>query len=204
MILVSDHDGWVPISALQHYAFCPRQCALIHVEQVWEDNIFTLRGQRLHAKTHAGGWMDTKDGHVVRGLPLWSEKLGLIGQADVVEFREDGTVYPVEYKSGPRQHRNADEIQLCAQAMCLEEMLGVAVAKGAIYYHGSRRRREVALDKVLRSEVMRVVDEVKEMLANRRVPPPVADERCRDCSLFDACLPFSIKELQKGKEDVHG
>jgi len=191
-------DEYIPISALQHYVYCPRQCALIHVEQVWEENIYTLRGRRVHEGADVPGTVVRGDAQIERALPIWSERLGLIGQADVVEFLPDGTPYPVEYKTGPRLARRADEVQLCAQALCLEEMFDRPVSRGALYYHGSRRRREVVLTEALRSEVERVVREVRRLLCQGKLPPPAADRRCRHCSLVDSCLPFALAHLSGG------
>ncbi|MGY4706961.1 CRISPR-associated protein Cas4 [Candidatus Bipolaricaulota sp. J31] len=126
-------EGLVPISALQHYVYCPRQCALIHVEQIWEENIYTLRGRRAHERVEIPEGIVREGVRVEYALPLWSQRLGLVGRADVVEF-PDGVPYPVEHKVGPRRARHADEVQLCAQALCLEEMLGVRVPKGALFY----------------------------------------------------------------------
>lgn len=146
----------VPISALEHYSYCPRQCGLIHVEQTWGDNVFTVRGTLAHARVDAGGDTPARGVRVARGAPLWSERYGLRGKADLVEFRPEGP-YPVEYKVGRRQGEHAD-LQLCAQALCLEEMLGVAVPRGAIYYHGLRRRHEVVCDAGLRARTVAAVE----------------------------------------------
>ena len=185
------------ISALEHYSYCPRQCALIHVEQVFDENLYTLRGRRVHERTDDPGSRLEKGVRVERGLPLFSERLGLIGKADVVEFHADGILYPVEYKSGGRRQKQHDNLQLCAQAMCLEEMLDREVSHGAIYYHGSRRRREVAFDSDLRSLTEESVLAVRELLGAATIPPPVADARCPKCSLFDACMPFAIAGAEK-------
>lgn len=187
----------VMISALEHYSYCPRQCALIHVEQVFDENLYTLRGRRAHERADDPG-STLEDGlRVERGLPLFSERLGLIGKADVVEFGFDGTPYPVEYKHGARRQTRHDDIQLCAQAMCLEEMLGRGVPRGAIYHHSSRRRREVSFDGELRSLTGETVRAVREMLASGSVPPPVADARCPKCSLYDACMPFALENVDR-------
>lgn len=191
-------DELVPVSALQHYVYCPRQCALIHVERVWEENVYTLRGRRVHERADTPGAADRGDVRVERALPIWSERLGLIGQADVVEILPDGTPYPVEYKSGPRLARRADEVQLCAQAICLEEMFGRPVPRGALYYHGARRRREVAFTNVLREEVERVIREVRHLLQQQQLPAPAADRRCRHCSLVDTCLPVAVQRTTAG------
>jgi len=194
-------EGWeervVMISALQHYSYCPRQCALIHVEQVFDENLYTLRGHRVHKKAHDDLGTAVEEGvRIERGTPLFSERLGLIGKADVVEFHPDGTPegvpYPVEYKSGPRRESRHDDVQLCAQAMCLEEMMGKAVPRGAVFHHGSRRRRDVRFDVGLRELTEETVREVRRLLVKGAVPPPVADARCPKCSLFDACMPFAL------------
>lgn len=185
----------IPVSAIQHYAFCPRQYALIHIEQVWEDNLYTERGHRAHKKVHQPAGVTREGVRVEYGLTIWSERLGLIGQADVVEF-PDGVPYPVEHKVGPRKHRKADELQLTAQAICLEEMFGVEVPKGALYYRRSHRRREVVFTRELRHEIEQVVSEIRELLESRRLPPPLGDNRCRHCSLYDACMPQAAKLME--------
>lgn len=188
-------EDLVIISALQHYSYCPRQCALIHVEQVFDENLYTLRGHRVHKKAHDASEGASEEGaRVERGLSLYSERLGLIGKADVVEFHPDGTPYPVEYKSGPRKPGKSrhDDVQLCAQAMCLEEMLGRDVPCGAVYHYASRRRREVDFDGELRELAEETVLAVRRLLVASTVPPPVADARCPNCSLLDACMPYAL------------
>ncbi len=193
----------VPVSALEHYSYCPRQCALIHVEQTFEENLFTVRGRLLHERADSGEETTSGDVRVSRGVPLWSERLGLIGKADVVEFRPDGP-YPIEYKSGRRLGPHAD-FQLCAQALCLEEMLGVPVLRGALYYHAARGRHEVVFDEDLRRRTEEMVRAVRQMLqecaSGGLLPPPIAcpepgrrDSRCPNCSLIDACLPTGVGE----------
>lgn len=185
-----DDSEQVMVSALQHYVYCPRQCALIHVDGAWQENIFTMRGKRAHENVDIPAGM-TRDGiRTERALPIWSDRIGLVGRADVVEFLPDGTPYPVEHKVGPRKYRKADEVQLCAQALCLEEMLDVMVPEGALYYRKSRRRRPVTIDEGLRSEVIRVASEVRKLIEAAKLPPPVADRRCTHCSLLEICLPY--------------
>ena len=196
-------DDYLMISALQHKAFCPRQCALIHIEQVWAENLYTLRGQRVHEK------VDTPEHELIEGIrgeramPLWSHTLGLTGIADVVEFLADGTPYPVEYKAGSKKARDADDFQLCAQALCLEEMLNCAISRGAIFHHRSRRRREVTFDQGLRSQVLNTITQLRALLAQTELPPPVADARCRDCSLLDACMPHALKDFAQAARRNH-
>jgi CRISPR-associated exonuclease Cas4 len=187
----------VMISALQHHSYCPRQCALIHVEKVFDENIYTLRGQRVHERAHESEGSLEDGVRVERGLSLFSDRLGLIGKSDIVEFRTGEAPYPVEYKSGPRRGSIHDDIQLCAQAMCLEEMLGGDVPRGAVYHYASRRRREVAFESELRSLTEETVRVVRELLSTSTVPPPVADARCPKCSLFDACMPFALAGAEK-------
>jgi len=183
----------VPLSAIEHYAYCPRQCALIHVEQSYEDNVYTVRGKLAHERVHEGHAADPESGSVLRGLALYSDRLGLIGRADLVEMRDDGP-YPVEYKVG-RVHRAPAELQLCGQALCLEEMLGRPVPRGAIYRAATRTRREVELTNALRELTLETVEAVRDLLRRSYVPPPVDNERlCRRCSLRDACLPRVVRE----------
>lgn len=183
-----DEAELVPVSALQHYVYCPRQCALIHVERVWEENLYTLRGRRAHERVNIPKGMVREDVRVEYALPIWSERLGLVGQADVVEFHPEP--YPVEHKVGRRRARHADEIQLCAQGICLEAMMGIEVPRGALFYRASRRRREVIFTEELRAEVAQVVVKVRALLSQTHLPPPVADARCRDCSLAEVCMPY--------------
>jgi CRISPR-associated exonuclease Cas4 len=178
----------VMVSALQHYSYCPRQCGLIHIDQAWDENLYTLRGKRVHQLVDEPGGETAAGVRVERGLPLWSGRLGLVGRGDVIEFR-DGVPMPVEYKHGPRRKSQHDELQLAAQAVCLEEMFGVAVPRGAIYHHSSRRRREVAIGPSLRSAVAEAVAQVRAMIRSGRLPPAVNDARCDKCSLRASCLP---------------
>ncbi len=188
------------LSALQHWAYCPRQCGLIHLEQAFDDNLHTLRGQAVHAIVDQPGMELRKGLRVARALPLWHDRLGLIGKADVVEFGPDGTAYPVEYKHGTRHKAAAiaacDEVQLAAQAMCLEQMTGHAVAEGALYYASSKRRRIVQIDEHLRRQVMAIAAAVRDMLTSGVLPPPTADtQRCKGCSLRDRCQPEAMGRL---------
>jgi CRISPR-associated exonuclease Cas4 len=179
----------IAISALQHWSYCPRQCALIHIEQQFDENVHTLRGRAVHARVDQPSVEVSKDRRIERAMPLWSERLGLIGKADAVEFSPDGNAYPIEYKHGPRRKRLHDELQLAAQALCLEEMLGIAVPLGAIYHATSKRRREVAIDAPLRAETLAAIIAVRVMLASEKLPPPFNDARCKQCSLIAACQP---------------
>jgi len=196
-----DKQDPIMISALNHYLYCPRRCGLVHVEQVWSENLYTMRGREVHEN------VDETSSHVLEGvryeraLPLWSKTLGLTGKADLVEFHGE-IPYPVEYKSGRHKRFTNDYTQLCAQAVCLEEMLGVTVEKGALYWHGSRERQEVIITAAMRRQLEEVVAVVREMIAEHRVPAPVNDKRCEDCSLREACLPHVAGNISKNKKAV--
>jgi CRISPR-associated exonuclease Cas4 len=186
-------DDLVLLSALEHWSYCPRQCALIHVDQTFEENLFTLKGRMIHEKADVPQVEEQEGVRVERAMPLWSDRLGLIGKADVVEFY--GAVpYPVEYKHGPRRRWGHDDLQLCGQAVCLEEMTGQLVPEGAVYHHQSRRRRVVLFDEALRRRLEEAVEAVRLLLRQARLPPPVHDARCEHCSLREACLPAVIGE----------
>lgn len=178
----------VPISAIEHYSYCPRQCALIHVEQTFEENVYTVRGHLAHARVDAGEVENRPGIRVVRGVPLWSERLGLRGKADVVELRRDHPPFPVEYKVGRRRPPHAD-LQLCAQALCLEEMLETSVPRGAVYSHAEHRRHEVQFSEALRQRTEALVEEIRVQIQCQLLPPAADDARCPPCSLLAACLP---------------
>mgnify|MGYP001559035081 FL=1 len=186
----------IMVSALEHYSYCPRQCALIHIEQTFDENLYTLRGRMVHEN------VDIESSHALEGvryeraLPIWSKRLNLVGKADMVEFH--GNIpYPVEYKSGRHRTGHHESLQLCAQAICLEEMLGVKVEKGAIFWHASRERKEVVFTEAMRGMAEETAVAVRKMVDERTVPPPVNDKRCKDCSLKESCLPAAIQD--KGK-----
>lgn len=189
---MAGEDDAIAISALQHWAYCPRQCGLIHLEQAFAENIHTARGQAVHHLVDAPGYEIRAGVRVERALPIWSERLGLIGKADVVEFHPGGTVYPVEFKHGPKRQARHDDLQLAAQALCLADMLGRPVEHGAIYHASSRRRREVAITPELVALVIETTAAIRAMLATGVLPPPVNDGRCRECSLKDICQPEAI------------
>ncbi len=187
----------IPLSALQHWAYCPRQCGLIHIEQAFDDNLHTLRGNALHERVDQPGLQTERGRRVERALPLWHDGLGLIGKADAVEFLPDGSPYPVEYKQGSRNKAAGiaacDDLQLAAQALCLEAMTGHAVPEGAIFYASSKRRRVVPITAELREQVLSTHAAVAAQLASGQLPPPLAAEaaaqRCKHCSLLDRCQP---------------
>jgi len=183
----------ISISALQHYIYCPRQCGLIHVAQVWSENLHTQKGLREHDKVDVPEYEIKAGVRIERALPIWSEQLGVTGKCDVVEFHADDGVYPVEYKHGPRKKGLHDDVQLCAQAMCLEEMLGVAIEEGAIYHVKSRRRRVVNFDHVLRDQVTQTIQLVRRMIEGGEIPAPIFGKHCAQCSLQEICMPDAGK-----------
>lgn len=191
----------VPLSALEHWSYCPRQCCLIHLEQAFEDNIHTLRGQAEHARVNQPGIEAGHGGRrIVRAMPLWCDRLGLVGKADVVEFLADDTPYPVEYKHGQKREKRHDDLQLAAQALCLEEMTGRPVTQGAIYHVSSHRRREVPITETLRQLVADTADAIRAARSAPALPPPVNDARCRQCSLADLCQPAALAETRRRRD----
>jgi CRISPR-associated exonuclease Cas4 len=203
---VFTEDDLLPLSALQHLLFCERQCALIHLEQIWVENRLTVEGRHLHERTDSGERESRGDLRIARGLPLHSFRLGLSGKADTVELHRleqaapgVGAVlpdaegvwrpFPVEYKRGkPKSHR-ADEVQLCAQALCLEEMLGAPVPAGALYYGQTRHRLDVPFDHDLRRLTEETAVWLHALIASGVTPPPVREPKCESCSLLEVCMP---------------
>lgn len=203
--VITEVSGPYPmlLSALNHYLYCPRRAGLIHLESVWEENVFTVRGRLSHERADEPVTRTENGIRIERALPLWSERYGLSGTADVVEFHFDGAVVPVEYKSGKRRGQVNNHVQLCAQALCLEEMLHVDVPHGALYFPATRRREMVDLHEDLRRETIAAIASLRVMLNEAGpLPPPVNDRRCPNCSLSDACVPsviHAVRASQLGK-----
>ncbi len=188
--MANDEVDLIPLSALNHHAYCPRRCYLIHVEGEFRENVHTLRGTREHEQVDQMHHEVSAGVRVEYGLPVWSNRLGLNGRCDAVEFDPDGSVYPIEYKHGKRKRWINDDLQLAAQAMCLEETLERSVSKGAIYHQQSRRRREVVIDNALRKSVETAAKAIHQLLNCGKLPPPVDDpRRCPECSMRDICQP---------------
>lgn len=205
----------LPLSALQHLLFCERQCALIHIERVWAENRLTAQGRILHRKAHEGKPKTRGGIRITRGLPLRSLELGVTGQADVIEWRppagltdqqadrtmaqvlhaqrNDGlagwTVTPIEYKRGRPKANDCDRVQLCAQAICLEEMLSIEIPGGQLFYGTKRRRFDVAFDEALRGTTRRAAERLHQMIQSGVTPPAVREKKCDACSLIAMCLP---------------
>lgn len=191
-------DQLLPMSALQHLLFCERQCALIHIEQAWLENEWTAEGRVMHDRAHDGPdearvLSGGERLRITRGLPVRSLALGLSGQCDVVEFHGARAVLPVEYKRGKPKEHAADEVQLCAQALALEEMLGVTVERGALYYGQRRRRTEIVFDEALRHLTRATAEGLHALMAARLTPPARREKKCDACSLLPVCLPDALR-----------
>jgi len=196
-----DEDDLLPLSGLQHLMFCERQWGLIHIEQAWDENCLTAEGRVLHDRVHEAGAESRPGVRTARGLRLRSLRLGLVGQADVVEFHqsEDGVAlpdleglwrpFPVEYKRGRPKRDACDEVQLCAQALCLEEMFGGEIRAGALYYGQPRRRKDVAFGGALRARTETLARRMHELYRSGTTPPAVYEPKCDSCSLIARCLP---------------
>jgi len=202
----------LPISALQHIVFCERQCALIHLEQAWVENQFTAEGRVLHERTHSQESENRHEKHTERGMPIRSLELGIAGMADVIEYNENNVPYPIEYKRGRPKTKNMDEIQLCAEAMCIEEMLAVHLQEGALFYGKTRRRKMVIFNEDLRTQTKNAAKRLHELVNSGITPAPIYTEKCKRCSFYDLCKPkiFSKKHnvelyikrmLEKSLED---
>lgn len=186
---MSDGDpDVIPISALNQYVFCPRRCALMYVEGMWSDNEHTVIGSLLHDKADKPGYEMEEETLIIRALPLFSRRYGLSGKADIVEFHNKVPL-PVEYKKSKKQKWGNDDVQLCAQALCLEEMFQTGVQKGYLYHAGSKRRREVHFNENLRKMTIKIINEVRKLLNTRQNPPAVLAPKCEGCSLHSVCLP---------------
>lgn len=187
-----ESENALPLSGLQHLAFCPRQWALIHLEQAWAENRLTSEGRLLHENADLPGQSRRHDLHTVRGLPLACRRLALTGRADVVEFRPEP--FPVEYKRGRRKPDDCDLVQLCAQALCLEEMLDQPVPRGAIFYGEPRRRLAVEFSPQLRARTETLATEMHRLYQSRETPPAKPGAYCQNCSLINICLPNATAE----------
>lgn len=195
-------DDYLMISGIQHFRFCRRQWALIHIEQQWEDNVHTAVGELMHERVHDPYLKEKrKDVLSVRAMPVSSRIMGLSGECDLVEFyrREEGiklfghrgfyTVYPIEYKKGQPKKTDEDILQLTAQAMCLEEMFSAEITEGAVFYGSTRRRERVEITELLKQQVRETAAEMHQYYDRRFTPHVKADKRCRACSLRDICMP---------------
>lgn len=182
-------SDYLLLSGLQHFRFCPRQCALIHLEQLWTENYLTAHGEILHEKVHSGIGESRKVLRIERDLAIASSLLGVTGKTDAVEFYKDGKVIPVEYKHGLPKAETEDEIQLCAQAICLEEMLGIKIEEGAIFYFKVKKRFPVKITDKLRLETIEIANGFHELIESKITPKAEYLKRCEACSLVENCFP---------------
>lgn len=199
MLKPYSEDELIPLSALQHLLFCERQCALIHIEQAWAENRLTVEGRHLHERVDEVGQESRGLIRTVFGLPLRSLRLGISGKADAVEFHRQGEnkaddasiwlPFPVEYKRGKPKMDDCDVVQLCAQALCLEEMLGLTVSEGAMYYGKPRRRLAVVFDETLRTKTQTAARRLHELIDNGQTPQARYEKKCDSCSLLSLCMP---------------
>lgn len=198
-------EDYLPLSGLQHFLFCRRQWALIHIEQQWHENVLTAEGRILHEKAHSDGSEKRGEKIIVRGLRIHSSRMGISGQCDVVEFSRSAQgvplagreglflPYPVEYKHGSSMVNDADRAQLCAQTMCLEEMLSVDIPEGALFYGKTRPREVVSFSEELRKKVSDAFAEMHELYRKAYTPKVKTGAQCRSCSLNELCLPKLMK-----------
>jgi CRISPR-associated exonuclease Cas4 len=200
---MSSFDDFLPLSGIQHFAFCPRQWALIHIEKQWLENLRTVQGRQLHERVDNPDFFESRgDILITRSVPLASQQLRFYGVADMVEFhavegygvhlpRRKGKwiPIPVEYKRGRPKKDDVDEVQLCAQAICLEEMLAIDIPYGYMFYGVTRRRTKVLLDTTLRENVNHLAQQMHQLFEQNITPKPVASNKCRSCSMEDICLP---------------
>ncbi|HEY2786651.1 MAG TPA: CRISPR-associated protein Cas4 [Fimbriiglobus sp.] len=184
----ADSDTYPPLSALNDLLFCERRCFLHRVEGVWVENAHTTAATFAHRRVHAEKDSDGAAGRTARGLRVVSHRLRISGVCDLVEFHSE-TPFPVEYKRGKRRRWDNNEVQLCAQAMALEEMLGVPVPAGAIFFVKTKRRQEVPFDEALREKTEATARRLHEILQQTAAPPPIRHPKCKQCSLFAVCLP---------------
>ena len=204
---VIQEDEYLQLSGIQHFAYCPRQWALIHVENQWADDLHTIEGELMHARVHDASQSELRgDVLILRDLRVFSSTLGFSGACDVVEFHRDAqgvTLYgregswrpfPVEYKRGKPKSHQADEMQLCAQAICLEEMLCCDISQGALFYGETRKRSQVEFDEVLRNRVKEAAKEMHQYAARGYTPIVRTGKGCKSCSLSDVCLPVIHKK----------
>lgn len=183
----------IPISLLNDFLYCHRRAALKLIEGWRSANEHTIRGDIVHEHADLPGYEVARGVKLLRALPIFSERLGLNGKCDIVEQRPDGSLFPVEFKTGRRRRFENDDAQLCAQALCLEEMFSQPIHAGAIFHADSKRRREVAFTPELRGAVLSALDALRALLTSGEVPPPVFKDACEECSLFGLCLPKAIE-----------
>lgn len=198
-------DNFLQLSALQHFVFCQRQCALIHIEQAWTENVLTAEGRMIHENVHEEHAKNIAGIRIVQGMPLNSFELGLSGKADTVEFHKikdssEWIPFPIEYKRGKPKSDDSDKIQLCAQALCLEEMMNIKIPEGSLFYGRTRHRLNVIFDGELRRRTKETALKLHIFIEEGKTPPPVYSHKCKSCSFVDECLPRIISKKVSIKE----
>jgi CRISPR-associated exonuclease Cas4 len=193
-----EDDDLLPLSALQHLLFCERQCSLIHVEQSWAENLYTAEGHVMHERAHSEKEERRPGKKKEFGMPVRSLNLGLVGKTDAIEYDELGRVLVVEYKRGRPKKGHEDEVQLCAQALCIEEMRGIKITSGALYYGKTKRRNLVVFDEALRTLTIETAARLHVLVNSSQTPKAEYEERrCKHCSLLDICMPQSAGKGKK-------
>jgi CRISPR-associated exonuclease Cas4 len=182
------NEPTIALRSLEHFSYCMRQCALIHVDGVWADSEHTVKGVAGHKRADTAEPRRERGRLVVRGMELWNDQLGLFGRADAVEFSDDGVVEPVEYKIGVR-HGESAELQVCAQALCLEEMFGIDINFGAVWFSRTRQKVRFSVTGLLREKTLNVIEEIRALHVSRNLPAPANDQRCSQCQLLGHCMP---------------
>ena len=190
----------IPLSALQHYVFCPRQCSLIHSEQVWADNYLTAQGNQLHERVDHGAPETRKNIRFERGINVAAPQLGITGKLDLLEFHIKDHIYiPVEYKRGRPKKDDSDRVQLCAQALCIEEMTNQEVATGSLWYWQTRKRVDIEINEPLRQTTLNIIQEVKQLFNRGITPKPILTKACDACSLNNLCFPTLFSQDKSTK-----
>lgn len=196
--LLSPTD-YIPIAALNQYAYCPHRCWRMFCAGEFEENEYTIEGTSLHDRVHTLSENMKEETWQVRAIWLKSEQYGLIGKSDLIES-ESGELYPVEYKRGKRGEWDNDELQVCGQALCLEEMTGKSIQTGFIYYAASHQRQQVEINQALRENAIATIAAVKTLLETGAMPKPIYSQKCRGCSLYSRCLPQAVKKVERYQE----
>lgn len=190
----------VSIASLNQFNFCPHRCWRMFCAGEFEDNQYTIEGTSLHDRVHTLGEGHREDTWQVRAIWLNSERYGLIGKADLIES-EAGELFPIEYKRGHKGEWDNDALQVCAQALCLEEMTGKTITQGYVYYAQSHQRELIEITEVLRRETLATIEQVKQLIETGKMPKPIYSKRCKGCSLYTHCLPQAAEKLQCYREE---
>jgi CRISPR-associated exonuclease Cas4 len=192
-------DDYIAIAALNQFSYCPHRCWRMFCAQEFQDNQYTVDGTRLHERVHTVGEGSREETLQVRAIWLKSERYRLIGKSDLIE-ETDGQWYPIEYKRGRKGEYDNDELQVCAQALCLEEMLGKTISLGYIYYAQSHQRQPVEMTEALRQETIATIQAVATILETGRMPPAIYSVRCKGCSLYQQCMPKAAVKVSQYRE----